>query len=1384
MQTEQQPSAPETKPDFAIVGIGASAGGLSALKRLFAQLPADSGLAYVIVVHLSPEHESHLPDILQLHVPIPVQQVPEVTPIEPNRIYVIPPGRNLDAVDTHLRLTPLEHHRRDRAPIDHFFRTLASTYDGVSIGVILSGTGSDGTLGLKAIKEHGGLAIVQDPNEAEYDGMPQSAISTGLVDLILPVAEIPPSILRYVRTQPDLPATPEDADEDVGEDTRQLLQRLFTQIRGRTGRDFSRYKRSTILRRIQRRMQLHQIERAEAYLGFVRDHPEEARALSDDFLITVTSFFRDPEVFERLEREVIPSLFEGRDPDDTVRIWVVGCASGEEAYSLAILLLEAAARCSDPPALQVFASDLHERSLALAREGLYPKTIDADVSPERLERFFINQGGGYRVREEVRELVVFAPHNLLADPPFSKLDLISCRNLLIYLEREIQAEVLELFHYALHPDGLLLLGGSETARTDLFRVVDKPACIHRKRNVPSRGPHLPVFTLGARSRRSPAPRALEPAPEQPNSYADLHTRLIARHAAPSLLINHDHQVVHLSSRAGRYLQVPDGEPTMSVFHLVREELRLELRAALHLAELDGRTIRTAPVELDIDGARRELVIEIWPSDEPALDGMRLLTFEDRPALGSGARDSDQAPDPSAPAMDEQFERTKQRLQQVIEKYEASQQDMRAANEELQSGNEELRSTMEELETSKEELQSMNEELATLNQENRHKVEELSQLSSDLQNLMAATDIATLFLDRDLRILRFTPKVGELFNVRNIDRGRPLTDLTHRLGYPELVADAQRVLDRLTPVEREVEDQAGRWYLTRVLPYRSAHDQIGGVVITLVEISERKRTEERLRERAEADGFRLALADATRLLAEPLAVQAAAVELLGRRFGANRVFYAELTNGAAHGEVRTGYRHRVADMVGDYHFEDHGPQLTAELRAGRTVVVEDVASEPRLDPGGRARATELEVAAFVTVPVVKGTELVGVFVVQQAEPRVWKASEIALMEEAVERMWATADRARAAAAVAVADRRKDEFLATLAHELRNPLAPIVTALELLRQPDPDLPVASLHAIIERQVEHMVRLVDDLLDVSRITRGVIELRRQPVALGEIVSSAIETSRPHVEAEQRRLEVDLSEEPLYVDGDPARLVQIVANLLNNAGKYTSSEGRIWLQLERAGGCARISVRDDGIGIPAAMQAQVFDMFAQVDRQRSEGLGVGLNLVRSLVEMHGGTVEVHSEGSGHGSEFVVCLPLLEPDQDPRPPLPEPSEPAALAPRLHRALVVDDNRDAADSLALLLGSVGVEAEVAYDGLTALERLRGWPAQLIVLDLGLPDMDGYALARAIRKLPEGPSLTLVAVTGWGQAEHRRRTHEAGFDHHFVKPVSIAQLSEVLTVPAP
>ncbi len=563
-----------------VVGIGASAGGLGALKKLFANVPEQSGVCFVVVVHLSADHESHLAPLLQAHIRIPVQQVTGATPLEANHVYVIPPGANIDAIDTHLRLSDLETKRLERAAIDHFFLTLAEAHQEQAVGVVLTGTGSDGTAGLRRIREQGGLTVVQSPDEAEYDAMPRSAITAGVADLILPLDEILDHIIRIGQASPEI--TVSDDGPLSGEQAEGTLQKILAYVRTHTGHDFALYKRSTILRRIRRRMQLHRVEKLDGYLSLLREQDQEVGLLFEDLLITVTEFFRDPEVFALLGSQVIPQLFKDMGPSDRVRVWSVGCATGEEAYSVAMLLMEEEARQDiKPKQIQVFASDLHESALRKARQGIYPSSIEADVSPQRLEQFFVKQNSHYRVSNNVRERIVFAVHNILQATPFSHVQLITCRNLLIYLQRDAQRHLVSLFHYALEEDGYLLVGSAEGIESDLFVCENKKLGLYRRRSVPTPRGRPSTFALTSRRHLSevqPVARV-----ELPASYGVLHEQMVERYAPPSVLINPDGELVHYSARAGRYLRLAGGAPTHNFYQLLPEPLRLELRAAIHMA---------------------------------------------------------------------------------------------------------------------------------------------------------------------------------------------------------------------------------------------------------------------------------------------------------------------------------------------------------------------------------------------------------------------------------------------------------------------------------------------------------------------------------------------------------------------------------------------------------------------------------------------------------------------------------------------------------------------------------------------------------------------------------------------------------------------------------
>ncbi|HEX2998591.1 MAG TPA: chemotaxis protein CheB [Anaerolineales bacterium] len=838
---------------MTIIGIGASAGGLKALRSFFGALPETTGMAFVVVTHLHPEHESILANILQGDTKMQVSQVTGKVTVEPDHVYVIPPNRRILMADHQLDVQEFDEPRGMRTPVDHFFRSLAKAHHEI-VGIILSGGGTDGAVGIKAIKEEGGLLMVQSPEEAEYDGMPRAAISTGVIDVVLPVDELADTLMRYAR-HPNV--LPRDADH-LTPQQQELMQRILAHVNARTGYDFRQYKRSTVLRRIQRRMQISGNETLEAYQSYMRQNGNEAAAMFNDILIGVTNFFRDAESWDALAKTVIPALFANKHEGDSVRVWTVGCSTGEEAYTLGMLLMEHAATLNEKIQLQVFASDLDDRALIQAREGIYPSAIEADVSAARLEQFFTTHNSHYRVKRELRDIVLFAKHSVLRDPPFSKLDLISCRNLLIYIEREVQESVLDTFHYALNPNGYLFLGRSESAESAkaLFQAVDKPHRIYRAKPWAGEHPHVPTLPLRTFSAHSYDPVLLARENQRgiPSSMTAIqdHLKALESTGPPSIWVNQDYLIVSISESAGRYLQYPGGPITSDLLKLVRPELQLELRTALLQAFERGKSIVTPPLSVYVNGKTERVVISVRldkrntePNREPTRKAM-VIFMEDESATGALQESTGDKPVRQSDEIVQQLEREvhhlRDRLQATLEEFNSSNEEMRAANEELQSINEEYRSTTEELETSKEELQSVNEELQTVNNELRSNVEEISRAHSDLENLMDATQIATLFLDRDLKIKRYSPGMENLFSVRPTDRGRHISDFTHKLGYQDLVEDARTVLEKLTVVERESTGPDGGSMLIRLLPYRTVDKRIDGVVISFVDITEVKNAE--------------------------------------------------------------------------------------------------------------------------------------------------------------------------------------------------------------------------------------------------------------------------------------------------------------------------------------------------------------------------------------------------------------------------------------------------------------------------------------------------------------------------------------------------------------
>jgi two-component system CheB/CheR fusion protein len=1333
-----------------VVAIGASAGGLDAIRELFRHMPADTGFAFVLIQHLSPRHETLIPELLAPLTPMPVRMVEQETVIHANHIYVMPPHGTLTIDDCVLYLSrPSRVARGRRSPIDRFFRSLAEDQEDEAVAIILSGTGTDGVLGLKAVKERGGLTLVQAPETARYDSMPRSAILTGAVDLIAAVERMPARLVEHQKRLHDgQGGNPEQLREEiVGH-----LGKICALLRRETGHDFRRYKQSTLVRRVRRRMSESRAASIYAYVESLSNDHQEVEQLFRDLLISVTHFFRDPDAFALLADKVIPRLFEGKDEDGFVRVWVAGCATGEEAYSLAMLLREHAAKLDKPPQVQVFATDIDSQALEAARQAIYPEAIAEQISPERLARFFVRHGNMYQVSREIRDLCLFSLHNLIADPPFSRLDLVSCRNVLIYLESELQKKVVALFHYALRPGGYLFLGPSEmvSGQPELFRTLDKKHRLFQSRDTVTRPPFsFPLSERGRLGIRATEDLQRRAAPRQVEVARTFEAILLESYAPACVVVHEGGDIVYFSPRTGRYLEPPSGTPTVNVLDMARKGLRLDVRTALHKAVNSRVPVIHENVAFELDGQPLRVNVIVRPMPELGEDpGLFMIVFQDvvvpagdpPPEIEPGAIAAD---DPMVRRLEAELRATKDHLQATLEELESSNEELVSSNEELLSMNEELQSANEELQTSKEELQSVNEELETVNAELKKKLEELDRANGDLQNLFQSTRIATVFVDRELRIKKFTPAAIEVFRLIDGDLGRPIADIVPRFPGGDLVKDIREVLRTLSPRERQVrsDEEGDAWYLQRILPYRTVEDVIDGVVLTYLDITQLKRAEE-VRERLAA------------------IVDSSQDGIIGKTLD------GVITSWNAGAERIYGYSAQEAvgrslDLIVP---SDQRPLMAAVFE--------------RLRQGEK-------IAPFETVRVRKDGQRIDISLsfspVRDAAGRVVGASGID--RDISERKRTEEELRRRTEQLVEVDRRKDEFLAMLGHELRNPLAPIRNCLHILQFPrlNEDQNERSL-LTIERQVRHLTRLVDDLLDIARVSRGKILLRRERLDLVETVRATVEDQRQDLEAAGLAIELDLPGGPLWVDGDTTRISQAVGNVLSNAGKFTEPGGRIAVAVRRepASGTAAVAVCDTGIGMEPEMLARAFEPFSQAERSPDRGrggLGLGLALVKALVELHGGSVEAASPGPDRGTEVVMRLPVAAGTEERA----MAEDPAAAAPqRPRRCLVIEDNVDAAESLALLLELAGHETAVAFDGAAGVEKARSFRPDVVLCDIGLPGgFDGHGVARAFRADPDLRSAFLIALTGYGQEEDRRRALEAGFDAHLTKPADLDELKRML-----
>jgi two-component system, chemotaxis family, CheB/CheR fusion protein len=1235
---------------FPIVGIAASAGGLEALFELLPGLEPESAAAFVIIQHLDRDHKSLLAELLSRKTNLPVAEITEGAEVMPSRVYVIPPNVSITIANDRFSLAARQQTLAPHHPGDIFLNSLAETRGETAIGVILSGGDSDGAHGIQSVKHAGGITFAQEPESAKFPSMPKSAIDTGCVDYVLAPVAIGREISRLAKSPYLNGLSPDDDPVEAPARGRRaspredegLLNQVFRHLRNAYTVDFQYYKRNTLYRRLARRMALRKVETLAEYVALLADEPPETAALYQDFLIRVTSFFRDPDSFEALRSEVFPNICEGRPAKEPIRIWVPGCATGEEVYSIAIALMEYLGERGAAMRIQIFGTDVSDAAVEKARAGIYLENIAEDLSAERLERFFSKENGLFQISKRLRELCVFARHDVTRDPPFSRLDVVSCRNLLIYLDPTAQRRVMQMFHYALRPQGFLMLGPAEGvgAASTFFELVDKSHRVYTRRP----GPAHTGLDLGASNGTSVAPLGM-PASNELSAFSEVDTMqretdrfLLSRYVPASVLVDDALNMLQFRGETSPYLEHASGVASLNLHRVLRPELLVEISPAIQEVRDSGVAAMREGLRV---GELSNIKVEVVPFKAPSDERYFLILLEDvgharRPPPEAARSLPESEKDRRLAQIERELAATREFLQATVEKQEIAKEEMKSAHEEMLSANEEFQSTNEELETAKEELQSSNEELSTTNEELRGRNRELSVVNGELQKTRSIAIRAQQYADAIIESVR----------------------------EPLVVLDANiRVLRANGSFYRDMKMR---------------------------------------RERTEGQ-----------LLSE-----------LDVRQWDNRELLAQLESVLARNAPLDNYEIAYA-----------------------------------LAPGATARKL-----------VLNARKIPGDAERQQL---------ILLSIEDVTERDADAHELRQA------DRRKDEFLAMLAHELRNPLTPIVHAIQLLRRGDNGAsPASTLYQMIERQTKRLARLVDELLDIARISRGHIELKRQTVDLAMLAKQAAEAAKVGLEERRHELTIAVPTTAVWVDGDPVRLEQIIANLLENAAKYTKPGGRIELKITQRRAEALLSVRDNGIGLAQENLGSIFKLFTQVDSTLARsggGLGIGLTLVQRVVELHGGRIEARSAGLGHGSEFIVQIPLASAlDDGAQTPIPALRDPEARDGAGGRVLIVDDNSDAADMIALLARHWGHEVALAYDAPTALELVNDFRPDHALIDIGLPGMNGYELANRLRG--RYPDINLVAMTGYGRPEDRDAASAAGFDTHLVKPADIDELQNLLSMP--
>ena len=1504
----------DTNHGLLIIGIGASAGGLKPLQQLFEKVSPDVPAAYFVIQHLDPTHKSLLSELLAKKTKLKVSDAKNNGVIRSGNVYVIPPGKYLEISKGNIKLINKNNGQGARMAIDHFFRSLAHNCGEKCVGIVLSGAGSDGTAGLREIKAVGGLTLAQKPDSAEHPSMPNTAIEADAIDKIANVEDIAGIIQNYL----DHPLTFQKEKQSTL--SNGTLEKVTNILANYEKFELSQYKPNTVYRRITRRMSLTGFTEYEAYIDELQKNSEERKLLSDDLLINVTDFFRDPKAFQILEEEVVPEILKSVDKEEDIRIWIAGCASGEEAYSIAIVFLEAIRKKKTTHGLKIFATDIDESAISTARQGIYPVSIIKEIPEEYLKKYFTQkESGSYQIKSSVRDLISFAIQNVATHPPFSHMHLISCRNLLIYMKKKIQEKILNAFYFALEKDSFLFLGSSETIsnKTDFFRSVSKKWRLYRK--IPGRDKdtlllqHLHIEKNSTPALNTPFVRSFK-AKDQLNSRADqIRKALLDAQLPPTVIIDENGDILYYHGDLKPYMNFPVGEPRNNIMQLVLPELRSRLRSCLYKIRKtsENQTFHCA-VSTNVESeTQTDVRISIYLlHDQKFTEGEALsITFTTNTSSTYVQNDSVHLSEEEKKvnySLELELAETKDELQSTIEELESSTEELKASHEEALSTNEELQSANEELEASSEELRSLNEELSTVNGQLKEKIELLQQANNDVENFFASTDIPTIFLNVSLEIQRYTPAAEQLLLMGPQDMGRYIHSLGRNLVDDNLVEECQQVLKNFQPIQKEKQDSDGKWFIRSITPYRTEDLKIEGVVVTFQDVTEIKLLSKRAEARehqqlvvAKLGMLALQGADPDELMHQAIREVA---QVLDADYSKILKYQPEQKNLLL--IAGTGWKD---GCVGEVTVpDDYNSQAGYTLLSKEPVIVKDLTKEKRFQ--GPQLLLDHHVVSGISCLINHTTPPFGVIAVHTTKYREYTQDDANFLQsvanmvstalktrEGQEKLYASEEQFRIIAnaipqlawiadntgyiywynqrwydytgttledvegwkwksvhsqdavsrvvdkykshikavkewedtfqllgadgtyrwflsrampvkdkkgevvswlgtntdisehleledslrqvirQLETTDQRKNEFLAVLGHELRNPLASLRAGVELL---DVDMyPPRNIIEIMTRSTSSIARLLDDLLDLSRIARKKIDLKLTVINVNKHLHNCITNVKHELGQKKQSLTTNIAKE-LYIDGDAIRLEQIFLNILVNAIKYTHQGGNISVEAWEEDAFVNIKIEDDGIGISPDQQESIFDDFYQIQQKgkAASGLGIGLALVKQLMNMQKGTVQVFSEGLNKGSYFLLSFPARE------KPVEKPSKSTM---NIHLAeenekdvsiVLIEDNKDVSDTMSMVLEHLNCEVFTADNGSDGITLIKEKVPDLAFVDIGLPDITGYDIAVQLRAdRYEGK---LMALSGYSHQAARKRSMESGFNEHIAKPVGKEQLVDV------